>query len=116
MSKDQECESCPGHEFLNCASEQFESDVAGSIREYLDHARDHMPADENPEVKERYVAFPTELAARLLWLAAGAFVQNGVPGSEAIYELAQALEQLDSTDGDEDISSVSASPKLHVVN
>ena len=98
----EECPNCAGHTKLDCIRDTFASKLAKLLHDTLDEVPDQTP-DDPPEVNGRKSNFPVELADHLLWLAASVYVGEGAQGSEAIYELAKAIEELGSEpDDDED--------------
>ena len=70
----------------------------------MEEARTRVTED-TPEVKGRKVSFALELAEHLLWLAASIYTGEGAPGSEAIYELAKAIEEV-GYDPDEETTEI----------
>jgi hypothetical protein len=96
----EECPHCTGHQKLDCIRDTFASKLAKLLHDTLDEVPAEVP-EEQPEISERKAHFPTELADHLLWLAASVYVGEGVLGSEAIYELAKAIEEVGS-EPDED--------------
>jgi hypothetical protein len=94
MSNDN-CPKCIGSTQLECLREYFGEWVAKLLQETLDKAQG-VP----PEVQDRKESFALELADYLLWLAASIYTEEGLPGSEAIYELAKAIEGVGSDPDD----------------
>jgi hypothetical protein len=90
-----ECPNCSGHPKLDCIRDHFSSKVAKLLQDALEEVRVGI-LEETEEIKDRKEAFPLELADHILWVAASIYVGERAPNSEAIYELAKALEEMDS--------------------
>jgi hypothetical protein len=89
------CPKCSGNTQLECLREYFVSGVSKLLQDTLDKAQNVTPEDQN-----RKESFAIELADYLLWLAASVYTEEGFYGSEAIYELARALEGVGSEPDD----------------
>lgn len=101
------CPKCIGNTELDCLREHFADGILKLLQDTLDRAQEVAP-----EARDRKEAFAIELTDSLLWLAASVYTEEGLPGSEAIYELAKALEGVepepdDSEDEDIDPKVVS---------
>lgn len=92
-----ECPQCVGHTKLDCIRDQFTSKLSDLLQNALGQLSPQVPED-TVEVNERKATFPIELADHLLWLAASIYSGEGYRGSEAIFELAKALEGVDCDD------------------
>jgi hypothetical protein len=109
----EECPNCSGHNFLNCIRSQFVEKLAKLVDDTIEEVKAHNLENETPEVASRKESYPLELSDHLLWLAASIYTGEGAQGSEAIYELAQALEELGSEpDEDEDPTEEIPGPRL----
>lgn len=108
----EECPNCSGHNFLNCIRAQFVDKLAKLVNDTIEEINANK-LEETPEVTGRKESYPLELADHLLWLAASIYTGEGAQGSEAIYELAKALEELGSEpDEDEDPTEEIPGPRL----
>lgn len=107
----EECPSCSGHPKMDCIRDHFSAKLAKLLHDTLEEVQARVLED-SPEVNDRKESFPLELADHLLWLAASIYVGEGVPSSEAIYELAKALEELDSESDGEATDPEPQRPKL----
>ena len=92
----EDCPNCTGHTKLNCIRDQFGSKLAKLLQDTLEEVQAQISED-SPEVNERKESFPLELADHLLWLSASVYVGEGSPSSEAIYELAKALDEVEES-------------------
>lgn len=89
------CPKCIGNTQLESLREYFVDGLSNLLQDTLDKAQ-----DVTPEVQDRKESFAIELADYLLWLAASVYTEEGLPNSEAIYELARALEGVGSDPDD----------------
>ena len=106
----EDCPNCSGHTQLDCLRDYFGGTLAELLRDTLEKVR-AVTQEDTPEVKDRKEAFSIELAEHLLWLAAAVYSGEGYRGSEAIYELARALEEVES-EPDEDEEPVEIDPPI----
>jgi hypothetical protein len=103
------CPNCAGHTQLDYLRDQFGSKLAKLLQDSMDEVY-ALTLEDTPEVTDRKRYFDIELADHLLWLAASIYTEEGLPGSEAIYELAKALEEVGS-DPDEEPTDVNSSER-----
>lgn len=113
------CPQCAGHDFLNCLRDRFGAKLAKLLQDTLEQVKTHtletQTIEDTPEIKDRKECFPIELADHLLWLAATVYTGEGIRGSEAIYELSKAIEEVEF-DEDEDPTEVDLPGPLSVPN